>query len=69
MMEHDSLSLCRRRARWIHPGRNYLRGKDVVLCFDADDAGQKAVARVSVILQGHSNSIRRLNWEALRHAC
>jgi Toprim-like len=44
-------------------------GKHVVLCFDADDAGQNAVARVSTALQGHAGSIRRLDWEGLRHAC
>lgn len=44
-------------------------GKHVVLCFDADDAGQKAVARVSTVLQGHAGSIRRLNWEGMKHAC
>jgi twinkle protein len=44
-------------------------GKHIVLCFDADDAGQKAVARVSSVLQRHAGSISRLNWEGLRHAC
>ena len=44
-------------------------GKHVVLCFDADDAGQKAVARVSSLLQGYAGSVRRLDWEGLRHAC
>jgi len=46
-----------------------FRGKHVALCFDGDDAGERAVARVSQLLQPPlTESLERLNWEGLRNA-
>lgn len=38
-----------------------FRGKRVVLCFDRDQAGQAATARVAAILKGHATEI--LSWK------
>lgn len=41
-----------------------FRGKDVVLCFDSDEAGRKAVQRVAGILQSYAKSVSALQWKA-----
>lgn len=45
-----------------------LRGKDVVLVFDADKAGQDATERVSRFLLGPTKSLKQLNWRRLQNA-
>jgi len=47
----------------------FFKGKDVVLCFDADEAGKKATDRVASTLSGHARTIQALDWEGLRRAC
>ncbi len=47
---------------------NLFSGKEVVLAFDADKAGQDAVRRVSRFLHPHVASLKQLNWEGLRRA-
>jgi twinkle protein len=44
-------------------------GKEVILAFDADKAGQQATHRVSRLLHPHAASLKRLNWGGLRRAC
>src|SRR5205823_6624891 len=39
-------------------------GKDVLLCFDNDAAGNAAVDRVGKFLQGHARTIRAIGWWA-----
>jgi twinkle protein len=43
-------------------------GKDVILAFDADKAGQEATHRVSRLLRQHVASLKQLNWRGLQHA-
>jgi twinkle protein len=43
-------------------------GKDVILAFDADKAGQEATHRVSRLLRQHGASLKQLNWRGLQHA-
>src|SRR5205085_3987533 len=43
-------------------------GKDVVLAFDADAAGQGATAKVSKILLPVVRSLKQLKWEGLQRA-
>jgi hypothetical protein len=50
--------------RWA----NLFLGKEVILAFDADKAGQEATHRVSRLLHPHAASLKRLNWGGLQHA-
>jgi len=50
--------------RWA----TFFAGKDVVLAFDADKAGQEATRRVSRLLYPHVASLKQLNWGGLRRA-
>ena len=43
-------------------------GKEVVLAFDADKAGQEATRRVSRFLHPHVASLKQLNWGGLQRA-
>jgi len=43
-------------------------GKDVILAFDADKAGQEATRRVSRLLHPHVASLKQLNWGGLQRA-
>jgi twinkle protein len=43
-------------------------GKEVILAFDADKAGQEATRRVSRLLHRHAASLKRLNWGGLQRA-
>jgi Toprim domain-containing protein len=46
-----------------------FKGKDVILVFDADSAGQSATVNVSKLLLPLARSLRQLEWEGLQHAC
>jgi hypothetical protein len=46
-----------------------FKGKNVILVFDADSAGQSATAKVSKILLPVVRSLKQLKWEGLQHAC
>lgn len=50
--------------RWA----NLFDRKDVVLAFDADQAGEEATRRVSRFLYPHVASLKRLNWGGLQRA-
>jgi twinkle protein len=50
--------------RWA----NLFAGKDVVLAFDADKAGEEATRRVSRFLHAHVASLKQLNWGGLQCA-
>lgn len=43
-------------------------GKDVVLAFDADNAGREATRRVSRFLHPYVASLKQLNWKGLQRA-
>jgi hypothetical protein len=43
-------------------------GKNVVLAFDADDAGCKATRRISRFLLPHVANLKQLNWGGLQYA-
>lgn len=43
-------------------------GKEVILVFDADKAGQEATRRVSRLLHLHAASLKQLNWRGLQRA-
>jgi hypothetical protein len=43
-------------------------GKDATLCFDNDQAGSTAVARVGRILRKHARGVHALDWEGIRRA-
>ena len=43
-------------------------GKDVLLCFNNDAAGNAAVDRVGKFLQGHARTIRAIDWEGINRA-
>ena len=43
-------------------------GKTVILVFDRDRAGEEATRRVSRFLYPQVASLKRLNWDGLRHA-
>jgi hypothetical protein len=47
---------------------NLFTGKDVILAFDADKAGQEATRRVSRFLHAHVASLKQLNWGGLQRA-
>lgn len=46
----------------------YFAGREVVLAFDADNAGQEATRRVSRFLYPQVASLKQLNWGGLQHA-
>lgn len=50
--------------RWT----SLFEGKEVILAFDADKAGQEATRRVSQLLRMHVASLKQLNWGGLRRA-
>jgi twinkle protein len=50
--------------RWA----SLFEGKEVILAFDADKAGQEATRRVSQSLRTHAASLKQLNWEGLQYA-
>lgn len=45
-----------------------FKGKHIILAFDNDKAGEAATTRVSRILRTSARSLRKLDWEGLRHA-
>jgi twinkle protein len=45
-----------------------FEGKEVILVFDADKAGQDATRRLARLLQPHVASLKQLNWGGLQRA-
>ena len=45
-----------------------FRGKDVILAFDSDPAGEQATRRISSLLKPVVRELKRLNWGGLQHA-
>jgi hypothetical protein len=43
-------------------------GRELILAFDADRAGQEATGRVSRFLHPHVASLKQLDWRGLQHA-
>jgi hypothetical protein len=50
--------------RWA----SLFKGKEVILVFDADAAGQEATRRVSRLLHPHVSRLKQLNWGGLQRA-
>jgi len=47
-----------------------FKAKDVILLFDADQAGEKGNTKVSKVLLPFVRSLKQLKWEGLQqHAC
>lgn len=59
------------------PGTSFLKewgklfsGRETMLCFDIDEAGQQAAERVARVLSPHARSVRILNdWEGINREC
>lgn len=50
--------------KWHDAYSECLKGKDVVLCGDNDDAGRKHMEKVLASVEPHANSVRRIEFPA-----
>lgn len=50
--------------KWAEAYSQCLKGKDVILCGDNDDAGKKHMAKVLEGLEAHANSVRKIDLPA-----
>ena len=50
---------------WEDKFTPYFKGRDVVICYDADDAGAKGAAKVAKKLTGTASRVRVLAWPSI----